>query len=799
MMALKAPQTALDGVENGHGPTGHGPAGHAAAWPERVRFFLRRRLAELAGLVLLGLAAGFFAALISARPTDPGWNHARPGATENWLGAAGAGLADISFQFFGLAVFLLPLLLAAWGGWLAAHMRISRPAGRAVLGLLAALLAAGALASLHGANALSATGSFPAGLGGFVGERLHALGADILDRSVNINDPQSALPGGGEGVAGALFALAGLAGLAAALPGLAPGAVRMLWWMMKALARIAGRAFKVAGARRAGGDASPLRTALRNLERGAPEAGTRTMPGAGDPSGARVPGASVPGASVSGAGVSGAGVSGASVPGAGGAGRTGGGKRPPAGRLPPLSLLAPDSETAGGAKSVSRRLIEETAAQLSSVLEDFGIQGEIKAASTGPVVTLYEFEPAPGVKSARIISLADDIARSMSALSARIAGIPGRNVIGIELPNPGRQTVALRGLLSHMLAAEPERHDLPLALGQTIGGAPVITDLARMPHLLVAGTTGSGKSVAINAMILSLLYRFRPQECRLIMIDPKRLELSVYEGIGHLLAPVVTEPKKAVAALKWTVREMERRYQQMSEWGVRNIAGYNERVRRAGGKAEPMPFIVVILDEMADLMILAGKEIEAALQRLAQMARAAGIHLITATQRPSVDVITGTIKANFPTRISFQVSSKIDSRTILGEAGAEQLLGQGDMLFMAAGGRVRRVHGALVRDRDVEAVADFLRRSGAPDYREEITAEPDRAEEAEMMLEDGGDLYVQAVAVVTEARRASTSFLQRKLQIGYNRAARLIEQMEAEGIVTPPNHSGKREVLERGA
>jgi DNA segregation ATPase FtsK/SpoIIIE, S-DNA-T family len=442
------------------------------------------------------------------------------------------------------------------------------------------------------------------------------------------------------------------------------------------------------------------------------------------------------------------------------------------------------------------------------------------------VVTLYEFEPAPGIKASRIIGLADDIARSMSAVSVRVAVVSGRNVIGIELPNRKAETVFLRELLdSPVYEGHPGR--LALILGKDISGEPVLADLAKMPHLLIAGTTGSGKSVGINTMILSILYRMPPDRCKFIMIDPKMLELSVYDGIPHLLAPVVTDPRKAVLALKWTVREMENRYRKMSKLGVRNIDGFNARLADAKAKGEsvirevqtgfdpetgqpifePQPFdtselplIVVVVDEMADLMMVAGKEIEAAIQRLAQMARAAGIHLIMATQRPSVDVITGTIKANFPTRVSFQVTSKIDSRTILGEGGAEQLLGRGDMLYMAGGGRITRVHGPFVSDEEVERVVSFLKTRGIPDYIDEITEDDDIPLDplGEEEGQSADKLYAQAVAVVCRERKASTSFVQRHLQIGYNRAARIIERMEAEGIVTPANHVGKREVLARG-
>jgi DNA segregation ATPase FtsK/SpoIIIE, S-DNA-T family len=504
---------------------------------------------------------------------------------------------------------------------------------------------------------------------------------------------------------------------------------------------------------------------------------------------------------------------------------------------PPRELLQEPPRTVGFV--LTQEQLEQNAGLLESVLEDFGVRGEIIHVRPGPVVTLYEFEPAPGVKSSRVIGLADDIARSMSALSARVAVVPGRNVIGIELPNATRETVYFREMIDSTDFAK-SGFKLPICLGKTIGGEPVIAELAKMPHLLVAGTTGSGKSVAINTMILSLLYRFRPEECRLIMVDPKMLELSIYDGIPHLLTPVVTDPKKAVMALKWAVREMEDRYRKMSRLGVRNIDGYNNRVAAARDKGEtisisvqtgfdkgtgeaiheeqelaldPMPYIVVIVDEMADLMMVAGKEIEGAIQRLAQMARAAGIHLIMATQRPSVDVITGTIKANFPTRISFQVTSKIDSRTILGEQGAEQLLGQGDMLHMAGGGRISRVHGPFVSDEEVEKVVLHLKAQGRPEYLETVTAGEEDEEEdkpaaggavfdkGDIASEDGDDLYEKAVKVVMRDRKCSTSYIQRRLAVGYNRAASLVERMEKEGLVGPANHVGKREIIsgERGS
>jgi S-DNA-T family DNA segregation ATPase FtsK/SpoIIIE len=503
-------------------------------------------------------------------------------------------------------------------------------------------------------------------------------------------------------------------------------------------------------------------------------------------------------------------------------------------QLPALTLLSEPKNV--GVPTVSADSLEQNAAMLESTLEDFGVRGEIINVRPGPVVTLYELEPAPGTKSSRVIGLADDIARSMSAVSARVAVVQGRNAIGIELPNAKRETVYLRELLaSHDFEASKQK--LALCLGKTIGGEPVIADLARMPHLLVAGTTGSGKSVAINTMILSILYRLKPEQCRLIMVDPKMLELSVYDGIPHLLSPVVTDPKKAVIALKWAVREMEDRYKKMSKLGVRNIDGFNVRVAEATARGEvitrtvqtgfdretgegifeeeemsleQLPYIVVIVDEMADLMMVAGKEIEGAIQRLAQMARAAGIHLIMATQRPSVDVITGTIKANFPTRISFQVTSKIDSRTILGEMGAEQLLGQGDMLYMAGGGRITRVHGPFVSDDEVEKIVAHLKTQGRPAYLDAVTSDADAEDDGAggggggdggavfdkgAFGEPGGDLYEQAVALVLRDKKASTSYVQRRLQIGYNRAASLIERMEREGVVGSPNHAGKREIL----
>ncbi|MCC3861684.1 FtsK/SpoIIIE family DNA translocase [Pseudemcibacter aquimaris] len=498
--------------------------------------------------------------------------------------------------------------------------------------------------------------------------------------------------------------------------------------------------------------------------------------------------------------------------------------------LPSLSLLSPPKPVEEQDR-LTHDALEQNARMLEAVLDDFGVKGEITKVRPGPVVTLYELEPAPGTKSSRVINLADDIARSMSAVSARVAVVPGKNAIGIELPNSAREIVSLREILSSSVY-EDSKAKLPMALGKDIGGEPIVVDIATMPHLLVAGTTGSGKSVAINVMILSLLYKMTPAECRLIMVDPKMLELSVYDDIPHLLTPVVTDPKKAVVALKWAVREMEQRYQNMAKLQVRNITAYNKRLEEARKKGEnitrkvqtgfdqetgkpiyeeenldltPLPMIVVIVDEMADLMLVAGKDIEALIQRLAQMARAAGIHLIMATQRPSVDVITGTIKANFPTRVAFQVTSKIDSRTILGEQGAEQLLGMGDMLFMAGGGRITRVHGPFVADDEVENVVTALKKQGAPEYLTDIVEEPDEGFDSQFLQNSqmtpgagkpsGDELYDRAVAIVARDQKASTSYIQRQLQIGYNRAANIIEKMEREGVVSSANHVGKREVL----
>jgi S-DNA-T family DNA segregation ATPase FtsK/SpoIIIE len=790
---------------------------------DHFRDILRRRVSELAGLALITLALLAAVALATWSVQDPSLSHATQTPVRNLLGFPGAIFSDLAMQLLGLAAVLLLVPEGLLGWRLLSH----RPLGekwRGALWIVATLLTAGFAATLPRIG----TWPLPTGLGGVIGDAVLRLPAVLAGWPLH-----------GVALLGAALVLgtaaAVMLGLAAGLDWPHPAdkaAARHIddddaeededgdhasaWLGMIAHAALSWKArigrwlrnaprppLRAAPAAAGHERSEPRfdalgRVAAPNLAAGqdddfdedaedeAPQAAPRRR--------------AAPKAPVR---------------------RAGGGYA-----LPSLNLLT--AQRVSERTTLSKDVIDANAAALESVLGDFGVRGEIINARPGPVVTLYELEPAPGIKSSRVIGLADDIARSMSAVSARVAVVSGRNAIGIELPNPTREKVYLRELLSGDDYSESSAK-LPLCLGKTIGGESVIVDLARMPHLLIAGTTGSGKSVAINTMILSLVYRLRPDQCRLIMVDPKMLELSVYDGIPHLLTPVVTDPKKAVVALKWAVREMEERYKKMSKLGVRNIDGYNVRIAEAKSKGEmltrtvqtgydketgeaiyekeelelePLPFLVVIVDEMADLMMVAGKDIEGAIQRLAQMARAAGIHVILATQRPSVDVITGTIKANFPTRISFQVTSKIDSRTILGEQGAEQLLGQGDMLYMAGGGRISRVHGPFVSDDEVEKVVRHLKSQGHPDYLEEVTAdEPEIGEDGAvfdstgMGLAEGGDLYQQAVAVVKRDRKASTSYIQRRLQIGYNRAASLMERMEQEGIIGQPNHAGKREIL----
>jgi S-DNA-T family DNA segregation ATPase FtsK/SpoIIIE len=779
--------------------------------PPGAGAFLKRRASEVTGLALFLGAVALLLALVTYRPADPSLNTASGLPVHNMMGRPGAVVADLALQSLGFTAALIVLVFAAWG------IRLMRSHALDNALLRIALLPVGLLLAALAFAAIGHFVSWPldAGLGGVAGKTLLARLLEAISLT-------------GAHVDGVIiFAIFGaLAGtvmfyvLAYSTEEWRNGAERMhrilariaaiLWvpvqWWRDRRSRAAERPADIPTGRGRnrrepiigrGEEVEPpaaprpepviMREDLVETPKVQPKPGKRAMA-------ARQRSLDLP--------------------------RTDAGFD-----LPALDLLAEGPELPADARAVNEEALHQNARLLEGVLEDFGVRGEIVKVRPGPVVTLYELEPAPGTKTSRVIGLSDDIARSMSAVSVRIAVIPGRNVIGIELPNRRRETVYLRELLSSN-AYEKTGGKLLLILGKDIGGAPVIADLARMPHLLIAGTTGSGKSVGLNAMILSLLYRLNPDVCKLIMIDPKMLELSIYDDIPHLIAPVVTDPKKAVVSLKWTVREMEERYQAMSKLGVRNIEGYNRRVTEAARNGEellrkvqtgfdpdtgepiieeqpldlsPLPYIVVVVDEMADLMLVAGKEIEASIQRLAQMARAAGIHLIMATQRPSVDVITGTIKANFPTRISFQVTSKIDSRTILGEQGAEQLLGQGDMLYMAGGGRITRVHGPFVADDEVENVVNFLRNQASPTYIDAVTED----EEGEFGGDfdngfgggSGDDLYDRAVAIVLQEQKASTSFVQRHLQIGYNRAARLIERMEKEGVIGPANHVGKREIL----
>ncbi len=855
--------------------------------PDGIRAMLIRRAVELGGLGLVAVATLIGVSLATWSAQDPSLSHASSGAADNALGAAGAVIADMFMQAFGLAAAAFVLPIGVWGWRLMTQRAIDGEKVKLIAWPIASILFAG----VAGLVPAPASWPLPAGLGGVLGD-LFAVTADAVGLGGSVASIALGAALAASGLVAFLLALGVIApseraarpntnaqiahqrlaanksarngqvagrGLARREPEPEPDEIYdedddggrlislglLTHWALSAKGA-AERFFARRSARRnedADGLSGVLARASRNpddFSRGRREPAFSGADGYDGPMDVDLDGEPVL----------------RSTGALGGAPRQlVGGKEPPSritrpagpirpGRraqreaqpdlleqdvyeLPPLTLLAEPKKGQGPA--LSQEALEQNARLLEGVLEDYGVRGQIANVRPGPVVTLYELEPAPGIKSSRVIGLADDIARSMSAVAARVAVIPGRNAIGIELPNARRETVYLRELLASN-DFEKAKMRLPLCLGKTIGGEPVIAELARMPHLLIAGTTGSGKSVAINTMILSLLYRLKPEECRLIMIDPKMLELSIYDGIPHLLTPVVTDPKKAVTALKWAVREMEDRYRKMSKLGVRNIDGFNARAEQALAKGEhvtrtvqtgfcketgeaiyeqevmeigKLPYIVVIVDEMADLMLVAGKEIEGAIQRLAQMARAAGIHIVMATQRPSVDVITGTIKANFPTRISFQVTSKIDSRTILGEMGAEQLLGQGDMLHMAGGGRISRVHGPFCSDEEVEEVVAHLKSQGQPDYLDAVTAEDDEtggdADGAPFdkgaFGEEGGDLYDQAVQVVLRDKKASTSYIQRRLQIGYNRAASLIERMEKEGVVGPANHAGKREIL----
>jgi S-DNA-T family DNA segregation ATPase FtsK/SpoIIIE len=802
-----------------------------------LRAALRRRVQEMMGAALLGVAGIAAVALATWSVQDPSFSHATNAPVRNMLGLIGAASADLMMQILGLATVALLFPVASWGWRLLTHRPLDRERARFVLWVAGTVAAAGFASCLPPSKAWP----LPTGLGGVTGDALLRAPAWVFGA------PLSGAP---------RFTIAVVIGIAAFVTLLLaagfgwhrnaddaataekpakkavkeeidaddeeqedaePRSFVSLGWLYHFLYSLKARVLLIPTMLL---EMLPWRRRPRVVAlRHDPAAVTMVEPHAEvysnpaddqadeieDEEEAEV--AVAPRKRIKQA--------------------TRTTKRKDGYEFPSLALLS--SPKPGDRATLSDEAIQENATALESVLGDFGVRGEIINAHPGPVVTLYELEPAPGIKSSRVIGLSDDIARSMSKVSARVAVVPGRNAIGIELPNPKREKVLLRELLSSADYTDTQAR-LPLCLGKTIGGDPVIVDLARMPHLLIAGTTGSGKSVAINTMILSLMYRLRPDDCRLIMIDPKMLELSVYDGIPHLLTPVVTDPKKAVVALKWAVREMEERYRKMSKLGVRNIDGYNARVSEAKKSGEMLsrtvhtgydkesgdaiyekedldldviPYIVVIVDEMADLMMVAGKDIEGAVQRLAQMARAAGIHVILATQRPSVDVITGTIKANFPTRISFQVTSKIDSRTILGEQGAEQLLGQGDMLYMAGGGRISRVHGPFCSDEEVEKIVRHLKSQGTPQYLEAVTAHDElEGEEGEdgavfdnSAMGQTNDLYSQAVAIVMRDRKASTSYIQRRLQIGYNRAASLMEKMELEGIVGAANHAGKREIL----
>ena len=783
-----------------------------------LKSLMQRRTAELAGIVLGLLGLAMLVALVCYDPRDPSLNTATTRASANLAGPVGAALSDLLLQGFGLAGALPGIAMLAWAWRIGSRRGVGSMAFRLAALMMSLPLLAAVLASLPVSHAIP----WPtqAGLGGAVGR---LLGGSVVSAGYNMLGPIGAAS---IWILGFLLAL-GFTLLSLGLSGsewrtlghIAGKGARHSWSGSRDAAQVLARGAGGVGqasawianlVQRGPGmtpddEPPPATTVVREIAR-SEVPGLAPSPDAPPPAVAR---------RVKPAPATRKQVVQEQLP------------LPEAGwRFPPLSLLKP--APARASVGPSEDALQANARLLETVLSDYGVQGSIVEIRPGPVVTLYELEPAPGIRSARVIGLADDVARSLSVTAVRIATVPGRNVIGIEVPNAKRETVFLSEILS---SEEVQKHSgrLSLALGKDIGGTSVVADLARMPHLMIAGTTGSGKSVGVNAMILSLLYRLSPDQCRLILIDPKMLELSIYEGIPHLMAPVVTEPAKAVTALKWTVREMERRYRAMSQLGVRNIGGYNERVAEARAKGEvvsrkvqtgfdpdtgrptfeeqplaleSLPFIVVVVDEMADLMMVAGKEIEAAVQRLAQMARAAGIHVIMATQRPSVDVITGTIKANFPTRISFQVISKFDSRTILGEQGAEQLLGMGDMLFMQGGGRITRVHGPFVSDDEVDKVVSFLRAQGEPSYVEEVT-EATEADGEPMLSGIAGasegekGLFDQAVALVAREGKASTSFIQRHLNIGYNRAAKLIEQMEKEGIVGPANHVGKREVLVR--
>jgi S-DNA-T family DNA segregation ATPase FtsK/SpoIIIE len=752
----------------------------APDWRDALRASLKRFVVRTWGALLLAASFAGAVALVTHSPNDPSLSTAAGGPPANWLGEPGSYASDALLLLFGIgSVLFLPVIALA-----GLRMLRLEPAGRVGRGLFVAAVGAVLIGVALGLTSGSAVSGLPAGWGGAIG----LAAAHGVDAAIDlIRNPSIAGP-----VRLTVLALLALGGLVLGYFALDLSADERAW--------VAGLLRREPRERRA----APRATQIVD-ERPVPAAPPRSRPTVAV---APAPKSVAPAA-------------------------RGVAKKSPTQTslalgdsyvLPTLDLLA--AAPAKGKQQIDRAGLERNARLLESVLDDFHVRGDIVEVRPGPVVTMYELEPASGIKASRVIQLADDIARNMSALSARVATIPGRSVIGIELPNPKREAVSLSELIGSQ-AFEDQNMSLPLILGKNIAGDPVIADLAPMPHLLVAGTTGSGKSVGLNCMILSLLYRYGPDDAKLILIDPKMLELSVYDGIPHLLAPVVTEPGKAIRALKWTVEQMEERYRMMANLGVRALPSFNAKVREAKAKGsklgrrvqtgydadtgqplyeteelqyDVLPQIVVVVDELADLMMTAGKEVEFLIQRLAQKARAAGIHLIMATQRPSVDVITGVIKANLPTRISFQVTSKIDSRTILGEQGAEQLLGKGDMLYMPGGKQIIRVHGPFVSDEEVRAVAEHWRRQGAPEYVQAVTEEPEDGGylfDGQPTGEDDAEtqLYRKAIQIVAESQKASTSYLQRQLRVGYNSAARLIERMEKDGLVGQPDHVGRREVL----
>jgi S-DNA-T family DNA segregation ATPase FtsK/SpoIIIE len=753
----------------------------APDWRDALRDAVRRFAIRTVGTLLVGLSLAGALALATHNPTDPSLSTAAGGPPTNWLGPAGAYASDGLLLLFGLgSIFFLPVIAVA-----GIRMLRLEPAGRVARGLLVAAIGALLLGVALGLTSGSSVSGLPGGWGGALGlAAAHGLNAAIG----HIDNPQ--LIGPTKFAVLMLFGLAGLI-LGYFALGLTP---RERVWIAGLFRRTPRERLAV-----------PRKTEITD-ERATPAAPPRSRPTVAVADSART--------------VAAAGSTSRRRPSAVQPGLALGDSY----QLPTINLLAPRPRESR--QQIDRAGLERNARLLETVLEDFNVRGDINEVRPGPVVTMYELEPASGIKASRVIALADDIARNMSALSARVATIPGRSVIGIELPNPKREAVSLSELIGSQ-AFEDQNMSLPLILGKNIAGDPVIADLAPMPHLLVAGTTGSGKSVGLNCMILSLLYRYDPDQVKLILIDPKMLELSTYDDIPHLLSPVVTEPGKAIRALKWTVEQMEERYRMMANVGVRALPSFNAKVREAKAKGaklgrrvqtgydpdtgqplyetesldyEVLPQIVVVVDELADLMMTAGKEVEFLIQRLAQKARAAGIHLIMATQRPSVDVITGVIKANLPTRISFQVTSKIDSRTILGEQGAEQLLGKGDMLYMPGGKQIIRVHGPFVSDEEVRAVAEHWRRQGSPEYNQAVTEEPEDGGylfDGQPVGEDDAEtqLYRKAVQIVAESQKASTSYLQRQLRVGYNSAARLIERMEKDGLVGQPDHVGRRDVL----